>query len=200
MSLRIVDDLGEAGIGWLVDEHYARTSHALADGGRVWLVDPVDVDGLDDRIAALGAPAGVIQLLDRHRRDCAAVATRLGVPLHVVPESLPGTPFEIRRIVRRRIWREVALWWPGRRILVCADALGTIGFFTAGGGLAGVHPLLRLVPPRALGRLEPAHLLVGHGAGVHGEEASEAVRHALASSRSGLPRWLLSVLRRPGRA
>ena len=107
MEHRIVDEL-PFGLGWLILERYGRTSHALAADGRVWLVDPVDVDGLDDRIAALGEPAGVVQLLDRHGRDCAAIATRFGVPHQVVPESLPGTPFEVKRVVRLRVWREAA--------------------------------------------------------------------------------------------
>ena len=188
MDHRIVDEL-PFGFGWLMRERYGRTSHALAEGGRVWLVDPVDVDGLDERVRGLGEPAGVIQLLDRHHRDCAAVAARLGVRLHVVPESLPGTPFEIRRVVQIPRWHEVALWWPKERTLVAADAIGTLSFFTAGGGAVGLHPFLRVMPPReALGGFEPEHLLVGHGRGVH-DGAADALEDALRSARSGLPRW-----------
>ena len=187
----IVDET-ETGFGWLIRERYGRTSHALAHDGRVWLVDPVDIEGLDDRIAALGDPAGVIQLLDRHNRDCAVIAARLGVPHHVVPESLPGTPFEVRRVVRLPRWHEVALWWPERRTLVCADALGTLSFFTAGGGAVAVHPFLRLVPPRALAGLDPEHVLVGHGRGIH-DDAADAIREALHSARRGLPRWAAGV-------
>ncbi len=192
-----IDDLGDAGFGWLMDERYARTSHALAAEGRVWLVDPVDVDGLDERVRTLGEPAAVLQLLDRHNRDCAAIASRLGVPHHVVPETLPQTPFELVRVVRLPRWHEVALWWPERRVLVCADALGTVGYFTAGGGRAGVHPFLRLSrPPRELASFEPEHLLVGHGEGLHGGEATAELRHALATSRTGLPRWFVDLVRR----
>ena len=189
----IVDDLGEAGFGWEVDERFTRTSHAVGDAGRVWLIDPVDVEGLDDRVSKLGEPAAVVQLLDRHDRDCAAIARRLGIPHHVVPDELPGTPFELVPLVGWRRWREVALWWPERRVLVTADAVGTNRFMAAG-ERAGVHPLLRLAkPPRALARLEPEHLLVGHGPGVHGAEAAEALRGALASARTGIPRWVASV-------
>jgi hypothetical protein len=189
---RIVDEL-DCGFGWLLDERYARTSHALADDRRVWLVDPVDVEGLDARSRGLGEPAGVIQLLDRHRRDCAAIAGRYGVPHHVVPTALPETPFEVVPLVGWRRWREVALWWPERRILVAADAVGTSRFF-AGDEVLGVHPVLRVLkPPRALARLEPEHLLVGHGPGVHGAEAAEALRRALARARTGLPRWGANV-------
>ena len=58
-----------------------RTSHALAVDGRVWLFDVVDAAGLDDRVRELGRACRCVQLLDRHNRDCAAFARRLGVPL-----------------------------------------------------------------------------------------------------------------------
>jgi glyoxylase-like metal-dependent hydrolase (beta-lactamase superfamily II) len=98
-------------------------------------------------------------------------------------------------ILRRKRWREVALWWPERRVLVCADALGTVPhYFTLGGEPLGVHPLLRLAPPRQLARLEPEHVLCGHGAGAH-ERAAEAVRAALANSRRRLVRLPLELPR-----
>jgi hypothetical protein len=188
-----VDDLGEAGFGWALDERLTRTSHALAAGGRVWLVDAIDVPGLDERVLALGEPAGVVQLLDRHNRDCAAIAARLGVPHHVVPAALPDTPFEIVPVVDWRRWREVALWWPERRVLVVADAVGT-NRFMAGGEAVGVHPLLRILkPPRVLGRYEPEHLLVGHGDGLHGTATPDALRLALRTARTGTPRWTADV-------
>jgi hypothetical protein len=140
-----------------------------------------------ERVAALGAPAAVVQLLDRHNRDCATVAGELGVPHVVVPESLEGTPFEVVSVRRSRRWNEVALWWPDARTLVVAEAIATNRFFTGGREPAGVHLLMRLSPPRdALGRFEPEHLLVGHGEGLHGAAASEALRHALATARTGL--------------
>ena len=108
--------------GWIEEEPSARTSHALEVEGRVWLFDVVDWPELDARVRELGEPAGVVQLLDRHSRDCAAVAQRLGVPHLVVPRQLPGTPFELRPVVRFRWWREVALWWEERRLLLVADA------------------------------------------------------------------------------
>jgi hypothetical protein len=167
-------------------------------GGGVWVTDPVDGDGIDERIRALGEPRAVIQLLDRHKRDCQAVASRLDVPLHVTPfEAVPGAPFEVRKIVRVPTWREVALWFPGERILVTGDALGSVGYFRARGGTFGVHPLLRLFPPRrVLGDLEPRHLLFGHGAGYHGDDAGTALREALSTARRRLPSALRSALRR----
>ncbi len=191
MSVRFVDEL-DGVLGWIEGARMRRTSHALAADGRVWIVDPIEGDGVDERILALGEPAGVIQLLDRHERDCTAFAARFGVPLHVVPSSLPGSPFEVRAVVRVRFWREVALWWPERRILVCADVLGTVPFFRAGDEPIGVHPLLRLWPPRGLRGLDARHALVGHGEGV---ADGAAVERALAKARRRLPRWLAGVPR-----
>lgn len=96
------------------------------------MIDPFEGDGVEERIRALGEPAGIIQLIDRHARDGAAFAAKLGVPLHVVPQSVPDSPFTILPVVSRRLWREVALWWPEQRVLVAADALGTLPFFRAG--------------------------------------------------------------------
>ena len=79
-------------------------------------------------------------------------------------------------------------------MLVCADALGTIPFFCAPGERLGVHPLLRLRPPRALRRVFPEHVLTGHGDGVH-EDASAALHEALRTSRRRLPAALRNVFR-----
>jgi hypothetical protein len=186
--VRLCDET-EWGFGWLQEERLQRTSHALRAEGRVWLFDPVDSPGVEERIRALGEPAGVIQLLDRHRRDCAALAGRLGVPLHEMPfDGVPGAPFVPVPIVQRRLWREVALWWPEEKVLLCGDALGTVRYFVAPGELLGVHPLLRVTPPKALSRFAPRHVLCGHGEGVHGDEAAPALAEALTTARRRLPR------------
>lgn len=192
-------DEAEWGFGWLQEEPVERCSHALAEDGRVWMVDPVEAPGVEERVRALGEPAGVIQLLDRHSRDCAAFAQRLGVPLHEVPfGGVPRAPFDPIRILGNRFWREVALWWPERKALVFADALGTGRFFRAGGERLGVHPLLRPFPPRALDRFAPEHVLCGHGEGVHGDEAAPALEEALRTARRRLPSLLVSMAgRRP---
>ena len=194
MTIEFVDELDE-GFGWIEDAGMRRTSHALAVDGRVWVIDPIEGDGVDERIRALGEPAGVIQLLDRHRRDGEAFAARLGVTLSVAPASLPGTPFEFVRVLGSRWWQEVALWWPEPRILVCADAIGTHPFFRAGGEPAGLHPFLRLVPPRRLAGRGAQHLLVGHGRGIHGPAAATAVDGAVRTGRRRIPRWLAGVPR-----
>jgi hypothetical protein len=190
-------DEWESGFGWSQDEFMRRTSHALAAGGRVWLIDPVDTPELEERVRALGEPAGVLQLLDRHERGCAAWAERLGVPHLRAWESLGTAPFEALPVRRRRWWREVALWEPAARTLVCADALGTVAYFCAPGERIGLHPLVRPFPPHSLARVTPARILCGHGAGVH-EGAAAALQEALRTGRRRLPAVALRIVRRRG--
>jgi hypothetical protein len=188
-----VDEV-EFGFGWFATEQpkLRMASHALHADGGVWLTDPSEGEGVEERVRALGEPAGVLQLLDRHNRACAAFAERLDVPHYRVPFEAVG-PFETVPIVRRKRWQEVALWWPDRRVLVTADALGTVAhYFALGGEPLGVHPLLRLTPPWQLARLDPEHVLCGHGEGVH-EHATEALRDGLANSRRRLPRLAVEL-------
>jgi hypothetical protein len=197
VQLRFDFEFGH-GIGWsLKGDKLRRTSHAIVAADRVWLTDVVDGPGLDERISVLGEPAAVVQLLDRHERDCATIAERLGVPLHVTPfADVAGAPFIAFPIVRQRFWREVALWFAEQRTLVFGDALGSLSYFRAPGEPFGVHPLLRLFPPRlALAGLEPDHILFGHGPGYHDPEAPEALHTALATARRRLPQAWLSGLR-----
>jgi hypothetical protein len=194
VGIQLCDDRGADGFSGIVDEPATRTSLALVDEDRVWLVDPVRHGEALERASTLGHPAAVVQLLDRHNRDCASVAAELGVPHLVVPDAIPDSPFETVALTRNRVWRETALWWPRTRTLVVAEALGTNATFAGGGEVVGVHLLLRLTPPRgALGRFAPEHLLVGHGRGIHGPAATNALRSALARSRRGLPRLLLRL-------
>jgi hypothetical protein len=53
---------------------------SLWPGGFQYSVPVADERALA-RVRELGHPAGVVQLLDRHARDCRSVAERLGVPL-----------------------------------------------------------------------------------------------------------------------
>ncbi len=180
-------DEEDFGFGWLAnDEAMRRTSHALLVEDGVWLIDPVHWMEAEERARSLGEPRGVIQLLDRHNRDCAALAARLAVPHHFVPGRIEGAPFDFLPIVRSRWWREVALWWPGRRVLVCADVVGTLAYFRAPDEPLGVHPLLRLRPPRALRRVFPEHVLCGHGWGVR-DDAASALHEVLRTARRRLP-------------
>jgi hypothetical protein len=181
----------DGGFGWIIEEFMQRCSHALVLREQVWLIDPVDADGVEERVRAAGEPAGVLQLLDRHNRDCAELARRLDVPHHVVP-SEPIGPFEFLPIRLRRRWREVALWWRERRVLVCADSLGTADYYRAAGERLAVHPLLRLRPPRL--DVQPEAILCGHGPGVFAG-ADSALREALSTSRRRIPKQLASATR-----
>jgi hypothetical protein len=81
-------------------------------------------------------------------------------------------------------------------VLVTGDALGSLGYFRAAKEPFGVHPFLRLTPPRrALGDIQPRHLLFGHGDGYHGTDGGAALREALATSRVRLPAALSRALR-----
>jgi hypothetical protein len=193
----------ETGFGWIAAEPglLQRASHALAADGRVWLVDPVDGPGVEERVRALGEPAGVLQLVDRHPRDCAALADRLGVPHHRLPlHGVPGSPFQVRKLLDVPGWREAALWWEAEGVLVCTEALGTAPYFRAPEEALGVHPFLRLYQPRALRdmakRLAPGRVLVGHGEGIHGDRAAPALAQAVHGARRATPRWLRHQLRR----
>jgi hypothetical protein len=180
------------GITWTEPGGMARAAHAVARDGRVWLIDPFDDRDALDAAGALGEPAGVLQLLDRHNRDCQAIAGRLGVPLLHLPERAPETPFDVVRVISRPRWREAALWLQDERALIIAEAIGTAPAFALG-RRAGVHPLLRLTPPRSqFSSYRPEMLLVGHGATLESDAAS-ALDEALSRSRADIPRFVAAL-------
>ena len=204
-----LDDRGS--FAWVCGDRLQRASSAIAVDGGVLVVDPVDVPGLDEALARLGPVRAVTQLLDRHRRDAREVAARLGASL-VLPRILGGPGLDAavpevdeRAVIDHRGWREALLWLPDRALLVTAEAVGAAPHYLASpGDPLGVHPVLRLAPPRgAFAGLEPGAIALGHGRPVS-EGAAPALEAALATARSGLPRaWAgaaLSVLRpRPAR-
>jgi hypothetical protein len=192
MEIKDFDEL-PFGFSWVLREPMLRTSHALVADGRVWLFEPTAVPEALARAKQLGEPAAVVQLLDRHNRDCAAVAARLGVPHLKVPDSIPDSPFEVFTTVDVPRWKERALWWPEHELLFVPEAIGTGPYFRAAGEPAGVHPMLRAWPPGALRGRRPQHLLVGHGSGVHGDAA--VTDTALARSRRDIPRLLVKLPR-----
>ena len=194
-----LDDAGS--FAWIADpgEAIQRASAAivLAEGSLV--VDPVDAPGLDEALAARGRVLGVATLLDRHQRDAEAIAARLRVG-RLLPRALGGPGIRIdgveeRRVIVRRGWHEAALWVADRRLLVCAETLGTSPFFLAReGDRLGVHPLARLFRIRpAFAGLEPRRIAVGHGAPLL-ENAAEALAAALAHPLRDLPHaWARSA-------
>src|SRR5881227_1251273 len=156
----------ELGVTWIEQSSVSRAAHAILSDGRVWLIDPFEDDAALQAASSLGPPAGVLQLLDRHNRDCQTIATRLEVPLLRLPQRVPDSPFE------------VVLWWPQMRALIIPEAIGTAPVFALG-RRAGVHPMLRLMPPLAqLSDYEPSMLLVGHGRAIE-SEATTALGDAL---------------------
>lgn len=198
-------DRYEGGVGWIAhpEEAMQRASHAFAVDGEVWVVDPVDVPDLDELLAELGEVAGVVTLLDRHRRDADAVATRHGVPVYVpawfdgvsdeldapveeVHARLGDTGVGVHRLVDNRFWQEAALMIEAQNTLLVPEAVGTAEYFLVDGERLGVHPMLRLTPPTELRRFSPDRVLVGHGAGVH-DDAARALADAIDGARGRTP-------------
>lgn len=212
-QLREIDRY-DGGIGWIAypDEQMQRASHAVVgeDGG-LWVLDPVDSDGVDDLLAEYGEVAGVVVMLDRHKRDAAALARRHGVSVHV-PDWMDGVASEldapvervhtdlgesgygVHKLIDNRVWQEGVLYGEHDGTLVVPEAVGTAEYYLTGDERLGVHPALRLFPPRRLRRFDPERVLVGHGAGVH-EDASEAIRYALRGSRRRAPRLYAETVR-----
>lgn len=184
-------------VTWVASEpgFMQRAAHALVADGRTWLVDPVDHPDVRARLADLPPVAGVVQLLDRHGRDCAGMAVDLGVPLVRTPERMPdGAPFVAVVVRDGRGWHESALWWGERAALVVAEALGTAPYFRSSPAeVIGPHPMMRLRPPRMLEGYPAEHVLVGHGAPVHRDDAGVLVEAAIAHARGSTPRWLMSL-------
>ena len=81
--------------------------------------------------------------------------------------------------------------------MICADALGTVGYFCAPGERIGLHPLLRPLPPMGLGRVAPSRILCGHGAGLH-DDATAAMQEALRTARRRLPALVFRLVTRRG--
>src|SRR3954447_266110 len=182
------------GLTWVVDDPLLRASHALVHDSRVWFVDPVDAPEALERAAALGEPAGVLQLFVGHSRDGKAIAARLGVPLLVIPDVLPDSPFSVLNLDLGP-WKERALWWPELKGLVVAESIGTATHYAVGRGPAGFPVARRLLPPPRLKPFLPEHLLVGHGPPIHGGDAAAALLDAIDHARRDLPRFILNAPR-----
>lgn len=203
-------DRWEGGVGWIAhpQERLQRAGHAFLIEGRVWVVDPVDYAGLDDLLGEFGAVGGTCVLLDRHTRDAAAIADRHDVAVHIPAwmdgvaaavdapvEQLDGTlgRFRVRRLYDTPLWQEAALH--DGTTLYTPETLGTIpAFYCARGERVGVHPVLRLIPPRELADLPVERLLVGHGEGVF-DDPAPAIAETLDTARRRAPRLYLSILR-----
>lgn len=197
-------DRFDGGSGWIAhpEEAMQRASHVLDTDAGVYVVDPVDAEGVDDLFEEFGHVAGVVVLMDRHSRDAAAVAARHDVPVYVpsfvdpgietatqpITGSLPDSEYDIVRTVDWPGWDEAALY--DGETLVVGDVVGTTDYFMTSAERVGVHPLLRISPPKRLRDVQPDRILTGHGEGVH-TDASDALENALDGARRRAPRvWL----------
>lgn len=186
----------DGGISWFAhpEEDARRASHALTTERGVWVVDPMDADGLDDRLRELGDVAGVVVIHDRHTRDAEAIAARHDVAVHVPewmtltrsklerePEPLgdhvPGTSYAVHELIDTDEWEEALLVDESGGTLVVMEALGTNPSFRAEGNDVGVHPGLDEAPD-GLERWSPERILVGHGESIY-EDGAAKLRAAL---------------------
>ncbi|AZQ15891.1 hypothetical protein DOS48_07600 [Halorubrum sp. PV6] len=218
-DLHEIDRFGR-GVGWIAypGETMERASHAVAvpneerDTDDVWVFDPVDAPGLDDLLSELGTVAGVVVGLDRHKRDCAEIATRHDAPVYVADwmtgvadeldapverfgSRLADSGFEAFRIRDSSVppWQEVG-FFDGETLIV-PESLGSASYFRGARERLGVHPMLRLTPPtEALSGLNPEQVRVGHGVGIS-DRAAIAVEDALSGSRRKAPGLYAKTLR-----
>jgi hypothetical protein len=206
-------DRWERGIGWIAHpgESLLRTSHAFAVDGDVWVVDRLAVPGLDRRLAEFGEVAGVVVLFTHHERDAATVAKRHDVPVYVSPSmaalaedldipvqpvraALPDTEYAVYDLIDNPLWREAFLYSEDTGQLILADALGTAPRYLTADERLGVHPALRISPPRRLGRLSPERIDLGHGEGVT-ENPGDAIADGLDGARWRAPRLFAGTIR-----
>ncbi|MEF8975748.1 MAG: hypothetical protein V5A21_05930 [Halapricum sp.] len=212
-ELREIDRY-DGGVGWIAypDEEMQRASHAVVgEEGGVWVLDPVDAEGLDELLAEYGEVAGVVVLLDRHKRDADAIARRhespvyvpdwmsgveskLDAPVERVHTDLEESGFGVHRLIDNALWQEAVLYGEHDGTLVVPESLGTAEYFLTGGERLGVHPALRLKPPRKLRRFAPERVLVGHGEGVP-TDAARAIDDALDGARRRAPRLYAETVR-----
>lgn len=199
-KITIVNRFGD-GFSWIAYPHETmqRASQALRSGSDVFLIDPLDGEGLTDALSALGTVKGVVILFDRHTRDAISLANQYDVPIYL-PEWMSGVggkastivsvsdmigSFTISKLYDTPFWQEAILY--DGSTLVVPEAVGTASYFRTTRERLGVHPLLRLRPPKQLKSFDPERILVGHGSGLE-TEVQPALHRAIDGARSGAPR------------
>ena len=122
--------------------------------------------------------------VDRHPRDCAALAERYGVP-HCTRAPRGASP----ALAARPVVLADRRWWRGGVLAAGAPrpAGRRVGrdraHFLAPGDRVGLHPFARIGPPTALPGSTPEHLLPGHG-----DRPSRGTSWARSSRRRDPPR------------
>jgi len=197
------------GFAWMArpDEFMERSSTAFAENGRVWLIDPVRSEGVEDEVAALGKVAAIVMSVGWHDRDVDWYAAMYGVPVYAhaslrlvdvhspverIQDRVPNSPLHAIPCGGRGLlkwWGETAIWWPEHRALVAGDALGTASYFVQPGEQVAVHPFRRLSPPVALRSLPVERLYVGHGRSLATDAAAQ-VQRAIDNAGRDVPRAL----------
>jgi hypothetical protein len=188
----------DGGISWFAypEEDAMRGSHALATESGVWVIDPLDAEGLDDQLSELGEVTGVAVIHDRHTRDAETIADRHDVAVYVpewmdltreklqtepepLGDELPGTSYGIHRLIDTDRWEEALLLDDAGQTLVLMETLGTLPGFCEGDDEIGLHGALEETPA-GLGDYQPERILVGHGESLY-EDAAAKLETALAS-------------------
>lgn len=198
------------GVSWVVTgETGRRASHAIVGDDGVWLFDPLDVPGVDDRVSELGSVAGVAVLSNYHARDAGTFAERYGVrvsvpswmnrvaervdaPITRHEDDLGESGFSVRRSNALPGLLEGVAYRERDGTLYVPELLGSAPVFTVGDERVGVYLLARPFPPREVfDGIEPDRLLFGHGTPIE-EDAAAALSDALSGARRRLPRALVT--------
>ena len=188
----IVDEIAD-GFGWIGEER-AAPHVACARGRRTRLaVRPSRATGVDERVRALGEPAGSSSCSTATAATAPRWPQRLGVPHHVVPGELPGTPFGSGPCCGSA---GGGRWRSGGR-----NAASSSSRTRSARSRSSAPAPSRRACTRSSGcgrrarcaASAPDHLLVGHGEGIHGHAAGRAVDAALRTVPPAAPRWLAGI-------
>lgn len=194
-------------LSWIAYPHEEgkRASHALKTAEGVWLIDPLEMPGITERIAELGDVTGVLVLSCWHARDAGPLARHYDVSVHI-PEWMdrveskvaapvkryaltPGEASDFHTVACRPFpgWQEVFLYHDPSATLVVPDSIGTTAYNRIETEKAGLELFRRLQPPKELTGLEPERLLVGHGPPID-EDATSTLKQALNNGRRSFPK------------
>lgn len=206
-SLRITAEW-DGGICWIAhpEEGGQRGSHAIRTDDGVWLFDPLDGPGIEERVRSLGEVCGVAVCSSYHARDADRFARRHDVDIHT-SDWMPRVDARVDAPIERYTdtfddafrcipcrpfpgWNELFAYHESSGTLLVPDSLGTANPFLIGDERLGLELFRRLQPPTQLANLEPNRILAGHGQPIT-DNASETLRSALSGARRSFPAALL---------